>query len=105
GHEGRRNQEWLDAHVDQTGDGAGGVVGVQGGQHQVTRERGLDGDLRRLEIAHFADHDDVRILPEERAQRLAEGHPLRVVDGNLDDAFDVVFDGVLRREQLDVDAV
>ncbi len=44
-------QKGLDTHVGQARDGAGGVVGVQGGQHQVAGERGLDGDLRGFEVA------------------------------------------------------
>jgi hypothetical protein len=30
---------------------------VHGGQHQVAGERGLDRDLRGLEVADLADHD------------------------------------------------
>ena len=59
----------LHAHVDETRQRLRGVVGVQRGQHQVAGLRGLDGDFRRLEVADFADHDDVRILAQERAQR------------------------------------
>ena len=31
-------------------------------------ERGLDRDLGGLEVADLADHDDVRVLPQEGAQ-------------------------------------
>ena len=68
----RTQQKRLDAHIGQPGDGAGRVVGVQGGQHQVAGERGLDGDLRGLEVADLADHDHVRVLAQDGAQGLGE---------------------------------
>ena len=33
----------------------------------------LIGDLGRLEVADLADQDDVRVLPQEGAQRRGEG--------------------------------
>ena len=74
-HQGGGNQERLDAHVDQTRDRARGIVGVQGAEHQVTGQGGLNGNLRGLQVAHFTHHDDVRVLAQEGAQRLAEGQP------------------------------
>ncbi len=65
----RGDEERLDAHVDEAGDGAGGVVGVHGGEHEVAGERGLDRDLGGLLVADLADHDDVGVLAEEGAQR------------------------------------
>jgi len=43
----------------------GRVVGVQGGEDEVAGQGGLDGDLGGLEVADLADHDDVRVLPQE----------------------------------------
>src|SRR5215472_5572156 len=58
--------------VDDAVDGLGGRAGMERAEHQVTglggRERQADG----LEIAHFADQDDVGVLAQRRAQRLAE---------------------------------
>ncbi len=51
----------------------GRVVGVQGGEHQVAGQRGLDGDLGGLVVADLADHDDVGVLAQEGAQRGGEG--------------------------------
>ena len=44
----------LYAHVEQAGDGAGGIVGVQRRKDQMAGERGFDRDLRRFEVADFA---------------------------------------------------
>jgi hypothetical protein len=35
---------------------------VEGREHEVVCESGLDRDLGRLEVADLADHDDVRVL-------------------------------------------
>ncbi len=48
--------------------------------------RRLDRNLGRLQVADFADHDDVRILSQERAQRCGEGHAALVVLLHLVDA-------------------
>ena len=61
-------QERLDVHVEQARDAAHGVVRVQRGEHEMARHRRADGDIRRLVIADLADHDDVRILPQDVPQ-------------------------------------
>ena len=78
---------------------------MQGGQHQVTGQRGLDGDLSGFKIADFTEHDDVGILTQERPESLAEGHPGRLIDLHLHDALDVELHRVFDREQLGVDLV
>ena len=83
--------------VGQAGDGAGGVVGVQGGQHQVAGQRGLDRDLRGLEVADLADHDHVRVLAQDGAQALAKVSSDPGVDLGLADAGQLVLDRVLDR--------
>jgi hypothetical protein len=45
--DGGRHEERLDAHVEQAGDAAGRVVGVQRREHHVAGERRLHGDLAR----------------------------------------------------------
>ncbi len=93
----RTQQERLDAHVDESRHRRRGVVRVHRGEHQVTRERGLDRNLRGLEIADLADHDHVRVLAQDRAQRFRERQVnfrvhLRLADpGEL--VLDRVFDG------------
>jgi hypothetical protein len=67
--------EVLDAHLDEAGDRARGVVGVDGREHQVARERRVHGDLGGLLVADLAHHDHVRVLPEEGAEARREGEP------------------------------
>ncbi len=66
----------------------------------ATRRRGLD----RLEVAHLADEDDVRVLAEDRAQGVAVGlgvgEELALVDDGLPRR-QVVFDGVLDGDDMD----
>ena len=100
GHQGGGDEERLHAHVNQAGDGAGGVIGVKGAQDQVAGEGGLDGDLGGLQVAHFPQHDDVGVLAEEGAQGVAEGHADGFVDGDLHDAFDVIFHRVFDGEEF-----
>ena len=83
-------------HVDQARDGAGGIVGVQRGQHQVARQRSLHGDLRGLEIADFTDHDDVRVLAQDGTQGLGEGQVDFGIDLGLADAVQLVLDRVFQ---------
>src|SRR4029077_4373410 len=105
GLEGRGDQERLDAHIDQAGDGAGRIGSVEGAEDQMAVNGGVDGNLRGLEVAHFTNHDDVGVLAQERAQGLAERQAHALVDGDLHDAFDVIFDGVLGGQQLRVDGI
>ena len=68
-----REQEALDAELDQARDRAGGVARVHGREHQVAGERRLHRHLRGLGVADLADHDDVGVLAQDRAQRGREG--------------------------------
>ena len=71
----------------------------------MTGLRGLDGDFRRLEVADFADHDDVRILAQEGAQRRGEGEADLVVDVDLVDAGQIDFRRVFRGRDVGVFAI
>src|SRR5580704_2962037 len=90
----------LDAHVDEASDHVGDVVGVHGGEHQVAGKRGLNGDLRGLLVANFADHDLVRVVPQNRTQSAREGQSLFLVHRNLRDAAKLIFDGVFDGDDL-----
>ena len=45
----------FDAHVEEAAEDVDHVVGVNGGEDKVSGEGGVDGDLRRLLVADFAD--------------------------------------------------
>ena len=88
---------------DDAVDGLGRVERVQRREHEVAgfgrEQRGLD----RLEVAHFADQDDVRILPQRAAQRMREGLRVDVDLALVDDRVMVpvqVLDRVLDRHDV-----
>lgn len=64
-------------------------------------QRGLHGDLRGFGVAHFADHDDIRVLAENGAQRVGEAHADLGMDLDLVDAAELVFDRVLDGDDLE----
>ena len=78
---------------------------MQRREHEVSGERRLDRDAAGFEISNLTDHDDVRILPQERLQRRGEGHADLVAHQDLIDAEHVVLDGIFRRHDVDVDQI
>ena len=90
----------FDAHVDETADHVGHVVGVHRGEHQVAGERGIDGDLRGFLVADFADHDLVRVMAQNRTQAARKRQALFFVYRNLGDAADLIFDRVFNGDDL-----
>src|SRR6185436_13356459 len=90
-------------HVDDTVDGRGRRVGVQGRKSQVAgfgdAQRRLDG----LHVAHFADEHDIRVFTKRGAQ--GGGETLRVVVNLalIDQPLLVyvqIFDGVFNRQDV-----
>ena len=61
-----RQQKALDPHIGETGNRAGRGVCVQRREDEMASERGMDAHMRCLGIAHFADHDHIGILAQER---------------------------------------
>jgi hypothetical protein len=61
------NQVVLRTHVDHAADGLHRVVGVQRGENQMPRERGLNANLQRLTVTDFANHDDVGVVAQDGA--------------------------------------
>src|SRR5216684_1902497 len=64
-------------------------------QHETPGQRGLNGRVERLAVANLTDHDDIRILPENRAQPFGEGKARLVVRLSLIGTRDRVLDRVL----------
>ena len=97
----RRSDEIrLDAHVHQTRQRAGRVVGVQRGENQVTGQRRLHGNLRGFGVANFADENHVRVMAQNGAQPARKGQAGFFVDLNLIDALELIFDRVFNRDDL-----
>ena len=101
GVDGRGDKIRRDAHVDETHDAARRVVGVQGGEYQVTGDGRADGYLRRLVVTDLADHDDVGVLAQEGAETACEGHARLGVDLHLVDAEHLLLDRVLDGRDVD----
>src|SRR5581483_6601209 len=90
----------LHAHVEEAPNYIDHVVGVDGGEHQVTRKRRLNRYLRRLGVANFANQNLVRIVAQNRSQAAREGQSLLLVYGNLRDAANLVLDRIFNRDDL-----
>src|SRR6266436_4250951 len=90
----------LDAHVQEAPQHVHYVIGVDGCEHEVTRERRLDRDLRGLVIANFAHHDFVRVVTQNGTQTAGEGQTLFFVDRNLGDAAQLILDWIFNGDDL-----
>ena len=105
GADGGGDQEAFDADVRQTGHGAGSVIGVKGGEYEVPRQGGVDGDAGCFHVSNFPDHDDVGSLAEHGAQGGGEGHADIRLYHYLVDAGEFVFHRVFHRDDFFIRAV
>src|SRR5262245_4467378 len=103
--DGARHQKRLHAHIDQTRESARGIVGVQRAEHPVAGERRLNGVLGCLQVADFADQDDIGIVPQNAAQRRAERQADLGMHLNLADLRLLVFDGIFDRDDFRIVAL
>ena len=101
----RRDEERLDPHVEETVERGGGIGRVQRRQHEVSRERRLHRDPRRLDVAHLADEDDVGILAQDRLEPAGERDVGLLVDLDLVDRREDVLDRVLDGRDVAVGVV
>ena len=89
--------------VDDPVDRLGGVVGVQGGEHQVAGLGHGEGDLDRLDVTHLTDQENVGVLPQGRAEcpveRGAVKPDLPLADGRQLVVMHIL-DRVLNREDV-----
>ena len=59
---------FVGKHVDDAVDRAGRARRVQRAEHDVARFGRGDGRFDRFQVAHFADEDHVRVLPQRAAK-------------------------------------
>src|SRR5674476_425819 len=67
----------------------------------MASKRGLDSDLGGFAIAHFANHDDVRVLAQDRAQGVGKAQPNLRVNLDLVDAFKLVLNRLFNGDNLE----
>ena len=91
------------AEVEQPRHRADGVVRVKRREKEVSRERGLNCDAARFRIADLADHDHVRILPEQRSEQRRKGAPDTLVYLKLVDTGQIVLNGILNGAEIALD--
>src|SRR5580692_3355347 len=90
----------LDAHVKESPDHIDNVIGVNRGENQVAGKRGLNRDLCRLGVTDFAHHDLVGIVTQNGSQSASESQALFLVDRNLSNAANLVFDRVFNGDDF-----
>ena len=91
----------VDAEVGQPGHGGRRVIGVEGRKDQVTRQRRLDRDLRRLPVADLPDQDHIGILSQDRSERGRKGEAGLLVHLHLHDSRQTVLHRILDRDDVD----
>ena len=76
---------------------------MQGAQHEMARLRRFEAQLHRLAVAHLADQNDLRRLPQCRAQTIRECVKVRpqfaLIEGRPDIGMDEL-DRVFQRHDM-----
>ena len=75
---------------------------MQSGKHQVSSQRGLNGDFCGFKVTDFTHQNDVRVLPQEGSQRGRKVQPDLLFHLHLVDASQLKFNWVLRRHDVRV---
>lgn len=91
--------------VDHAGEGRRSGVGVEGAEHEVAGNGGLDGGFGGVGIADFANHHDVGVEAQDGAKAVGEILTVGGVNGDLGNAGDAVLDGVFKSDNLAVSSV
>src|SRR5260370_26051480 len=69
-------------------------------QQQVTRLSRFEGDSGGLLYSKFGYQNDVRVLPQNRAQTRGESDACLGIDLHLVHAFELIFDGILNGDDV-----
>ena len=90
----------LEAHVQKSCHRTGSIVRVQGGKDEVTRQRRLHSDSRRLFVANLAHHDDVGVLAKNASQGAPERQTHSLVDLDLVDEVELILHRIFDRDNI-----
>lgn len=90
-----RHRERIGNHRPKTLKHSAAGTGVQSRNHQMPGQSRPHRDLRRLVIAHLAQHQDLRILPQQMPRRLRIIQTLRLVHLRLHHPGNDLFHGIL----------
>ena len=69
-------------------------------EDQVAGLGGANGNFGRLKVTNLADEHNVRVVPQDRAQAAGKGQADLLADLDLHGAFELIFDGVFKRDDL-----
>src|SRR5207253_2843762 len=95
-------QNRLRPAVHQAIDSRGGVVGVQYTENKMSSQACIRGDARSLEITNFPDHNNIRRLAQDRAQRSRKCHPNLRTNLHLVDSVHLIFNRLFYRNNFTV---
>ena len=68
-------------------------------------QRRLDGDSCRLDVTHFPNHDDIRVLTDDGPEGRGKGQSDLWLGLDLIDPFKLVFDRILDGNDLSVGGI
>ena len=105
GHHARErtgHEERLDAHIEKPRRRGGRVVRVQGAEHKVARQGGLNGSLCGFEVANFTDHHHVRVMTQNVAKPTPKREANLAANGNLADRVEMIFHRIFDGDDLDL---
>jgi len=88
------------ADINQTPNRTDRIIRMQCRHHQVTGQTRLHGNLCRLQVTNFPDHDHIRILTQNRTQRFCKRHVDFGIDLCLTHTVKIVFNRVFYRHDI-----
>lgn len=89
-----------DSDIDQPLESLGRGLRMQGGKDEMSGERCLCGNRGGFKVADLSDHDDIRILPDQGSQSCLEGVSVLFIHLTLYDSRHLIFDRVLKGDDL-----
>ena len=101
----RSKQVALQPDIDQARNGSYGGVCVQGRKYQMASQGSLYRYACSFKVANFADHDDIRVLTQDRTQRGGKIETNLRLNLNLIDPGELIFDRIFYGEQFQLGSI